>query len=209
MTERALPAAFEAGPAALSSALTRLASEDALSLPLLGPDACQWLVAAAGPLPYRRATAVIGEAEHAVHQDFDLCYAIPPSSPFHAVAAAFETLLAEANARLDPPPLAAPPRLNDLIVQRYPRGSRGITAHRDHARYEGLVAVIPLSGAARFFLCADRAGTAAREIPAPVGSVVLMRAPGFAGRRDRPFHFVTDITNERLSFGLRHDVRAG
>jgi hypothetical protein len=36
-----------------------------------------------------------------------------------------------------------------------------------------------------------------------------MRAPGFAGRRDRPFHFLRDVTQARLALGLRHDLRAG
>jgi hypothetical protein len=205
---RKWPLAFEIDTAAFASALSRLAVEDALSVPLLGADMCEALVRAAASLTYRRAKPVIGEGARAVYQDFDLCYAIPPGSMFHAVAAELETLFAAANDLLDPPPLAAPLRLNDLIVQRYRKGSRGITAHRDHIRYEGVVAIVPLSGAARFFVCADRAGNAAREVPAPVGSVVLMRAPGFAGTRFRPFHYVTGITEERLSFGLRHDVRA-
>jgi hypothetical protein len=35
-----------------------------------------------------------------------------------------------------------------------------------------------------------------------------MRAPGFAGRRDRPFHYLSDVTQTRLALGLRHDLRA-
>jgi len=106
------------------------------------------------------------------------------------------------------PPVACPFRFNDLIVQRYEPGALGITPHRDHRRYEGLIAVIPLSGAARFLLCANRSGDAAREVPAPPGSLVLMRGAGFAGRSDRPFHMVRDIGRRRLSLGLRHDVEA-
>ena len=34
-----------------------------------------------------------------------------------------------------------------------------------------------------------------------------MRAPGFDGSRARPFHTVKEIAAERLSFGLRNDVR--
>jgi hypothetical protein len=35
-----------------------------------------------------------------------------------------------------------------------------------------------------------------------------MRAPGLAGSSDRPFHFLDQITKERLSFGLRWDREA-
>ena len=32
-----------------------------------------------------------------------------------------------------------------------------------------------------------------------------MRAPGFHGRKDRPFHFLDGITVERYSLGMRYD----
>ncbi len=198
---------FACGPDEMAEALARVAREDAASLPLLSAAECRRLAEAAERLSYRRARPVIGEGDKAVYQDFELCYSIPPGSPFHAVADQLEDLLAAALAHIDPPLLRAPPRLNDLILQRYAAGSAGITPHRDHLRYEDLVIVIPLSGKARFFLCAARDGRAPREVPAPVGAAVIMRAPNFAGRRDRPFHYVTDIAAERLSLGLRHDVR--
>ena len=198
---------FESGPGDLDGALTRLSREDAVSLPLLGAPACGDLVEATRDLPFRRATPVIGEGENAVHQDFDLCYSIPAGSPFHGLAAALERLLAQALAMTETPLLSAPPPLNDLIVQRYAAGCAGISPHRDHLRYEDLVIIIPLCGSARFFLCAAHDGREPRVIPAPVGSAVLMRAPGFDGSRARPFHTVKEIAAERLSFGLRHDVR--
>ncbi len=198
---------FESGPSDMAEALARMAREDAVSLPLLGPQGCRGLVEAARSLPFRRATPVIGEGDKAVHQDFDLCYSIPPGGPFHSVATALERLLAEALAKIVPPVLTAPPVLNDLIVQRYAAGSAGITPHLDHLRYEDLVIIVPLSGSARFFLCAARDGREPREIPAPPGAAVMMRAPGFGDSRARPFHTVKEITAERLSFGLRHDVR--
>ncbi len=198
---------FESSPRDMAKALARMAREDAVSLPLLGPQACRDLVEAARSLPFRRATPVIGAGDRAVHQDFDLCDAIPPGSPFHGVATALERLLAQALAKTQALLLTAPPRLNDLIVQRYAAGCAGITPHRDHLRYENLVVIVPLSGAARFFLCAARDGRESREIPAPPGAAVMMRAPGFGGSRARPFHTVREIAAERLSFGLRHDVR--
>ena len=200
-------------PAELAGALTRLDAEHAVSLPLLSAHARRRLIGATTRLPYRPATPVIGAGANAVRQDFELCMAIPETSLLHVFAAALERLLNAALDRLESQPLAKPLdhplRLNDLIVQRYPTDSIGITAHRDHVRYRDLVALVTLSGAARICLCDDRAGRGAREIPCPPGSLLLMRAPGFAGKRDRPFHFIDRVTRPRLSLGLRHDARAG
>ena len=200
--------AFQSGPEVLAAGLGRLAAEDAVSLPLLAPESCGPLIEAAMGLPYRDATPIIGVGEKRVYQDFELTEDLPPGSLFHDLAKALERLTERALTHLDPPPLDRPIRLNDFIIQRYPVGSAGITPHRDHIRYRELVAIVTLSGRARFFTCADRSGRGAREIPIPPGSLLLMRAPGFAGREDRPFHMLSDVTEERLSLGLRHDARA-
>lgn len=199
---------FTAGPAELASALRRVGAGGAASLPFLAEATRRRLVGAAGGLSFRAASPVIGEGERAVMQDFEICMTVPRDSAFHAVAAALGRLVDEALALLEPPPLARPFVFNDVVVQRYPAGSFGITAHRDHVKYVGLVALVPLNGAARFFLCAERSGRGAREIPAPSGGLLLMRAPGFAGSRERPFHLVREVTEQRLSLGLRHDLRA-
>ncbi len=196
-----------AGAAELAGALARLDSERAVSLPFLGASVQRRLVGATTRLPYRPATPVVGTGANAVRQDFELCMAIPERSLLRAFAAALERLLNGALERLEARPLDHPLRLNDLIVQRYPKGSLGITAHRDHIRYRDLVALVTLSGAARICLCDDRAGRGARELPCPAGSLLLMRAPGFGGRHDRPFHFLDRVTRPRLSLGLRHDTR--
>jgi len=178
-------------------------------VPLLDAAACAILAEDCAALPFRQARPLVGETGREVAQDFEICAAVPPDNPLWAFTADLEALLRAALAPIEPPLLARPLRLNDLVVQRYAAGSSGITPHRDHVRYEGLVAVVTLAGAARFYTCADRAGTAPRERPMPPGSLVLMRAPGFAGRTDRPFHALSDVTEARLSLGLRHDTRGG
>ena len=198
-----------AGPADLAGALARLDAEPAVSLPFLGARVRRRLIGATTRLHYRPAAPVIGAGGNAVRQDFELCMAIPERSPLRAFAARLEVLLNAALARLEPRPLAQRFHFNDAIVQRYPEGSFGITPHRDHLRYENLVALVTLSGAARFCLCEDLAGGNARELPCPPGHLLLMRAPGFGGRQDRPFHFLDRVTRPRLSLGLRHDTRAG
>ena len=197
-----------ASPQALAAALARLETEDAAALPLLSPQGCQALLAASESLSYRAAKPVIGKGERTVYQDFEICMPVPQGSLFHACAEAVQQLLPPALAELDEPPLAAAPPLNDLVVQRYAAGSRGITPHRDHVRYRNLVAIVTLAGQARFFVCRERSGTDAREVAIPPGSLLLMRAPGFAGRSDRPFHFLSDVTSTRVCVGIRHDVEA-
>ena len=195
------------GAAELAGALARLDAEHAVSLPFLGAHARRRLIGATTRLPYRPATPVIGTGAAAVRQEFELCMAIPERSLLRSFAAALEALLNAALDRLEHRPLDHPLRLNDLIVQRYSTDALGITAHRDHIRYQDLVALVALSGSARFGLCDTRTGQGAREIPCPPGSLLLMRAPGFAGRRDRPFHFLDRVTRPRLSLGLRHDAQ--
>ena len=201
-------ARFLTGPAELAGALARLGREDAVSLPLLSAEDCTPLIEVSAGLTYRPATPVIGEGARRVQQDFELCADFAPGHPFHGFAAALESLTAAALARLDPPPLHPAPPFNDLIVQRYGAGSAGITPHRDHIRYRGLVAIVTLVGRARFCVCTERSGRDAREVPIPPGSLLLMRAPGFAGRDDRPFHLLKDVVEERICLGLRHDVQA-
>lgn len=189
-------------------AVRRSEFEDAASLPLLPESDCAALMAEGRGLAFRPAQAVVGQEEAAVYQDFDLAVEFPADSGFRALARALESLLGEALGAMDPPPLADPFRINDLVLQRYPAGCRGITPHRDHIRYTGLVAIVVLAGQGRFWICGDRTGTDAREIWGPPGHLLLMRAPGLFGRRDRPFHMLSDVTAERWSLGLRHDERA-
>ena len=199
---------FLADEQELAVAIARLPDEDAVALPLIGDAARQPLLEAAKHMSYRPARPLVGEGARLVRQDFELSVTFLDGSPFPRFAAALEGLLRRALRRLSPP-LLDEFLLNDLIVQHYQPGSQGITPHRDHVRYEGLVALVNLAGRARFCVCADRSGADARELEDGPGVLLLMRAPGFAGRRDRPFHFLKDVSEERYSLGLRHDVRAG
>ena len=203
-TDRAALPALRAGADAMAAALDRVAREDAAVLPLLAPADCRPFIEAGDDLSFRSAKPVIGEGERAVYQDFDICLSIPEPHPLWRLTQAVERLVADALAAMDAPPLEALP-LNDLVLQRYPPGARGITPHRDHVRYVALVAIVQLSGDGRFGLCADRGGTNSRVLEAGPGDGILMRAPGFGGAAHRPFHFLDGITVERYSLGMRSD----
>ena len=203
-TDRAALPALRAGPDAMAAALDCVAREDAAVLPLLAPADCRPFIEAGRDLSFRSARPVIGEGERAVYQDFDICLSIPQPHPLWRLAQAVERLVADALAAMGAPPLEAL-ALNDLVLQRYPPGARGITPHRDHVRYVGLVAIVQLSGDGRFGLCADRGGADSRVLEAGPGDGILMRAPGFGSVKHRPFHFLDGITVERYSLGMRCD----
>ena len=198
---------LRAGPEAMATALDRVAREDAAVVPLLTPAECQEFIDAGADLSFRSAKPVIGEGERAVYQDFDICLSIPQPHPLWQLTQAVERLIAAALGTMAEPPLEAL-SLNDLVLQRYPPGARGITPHRDHVRYVGLVAIVQMSGDGRFGLCEDRSGAGARVLDAGPGDGILMRAPGFSGSKHRPFHFLDGITVERYSLGIRSDKTA-
>jgi len=200
--------AFASGIGALAAAIRRTADGDAASLPLLCADACARLTDEARALAFRPARPVVGVGDAAVYQDFDLATDIPAGGVLSALARALDRHIRCALRSMNRDPLPEGFQFNDLIVQRYAAGSAGISEHRDHIRYVGLIAIVVLSGAGRFHVSADRTGRGAREVPAPPGQLLLMRAPGFNGRNDRPFHGVRDITAERYILGLRQDSRA-
>ena len=201
-----LATAFVSGTGVLTDAIRRTADADAASLPLLDSAACARLAGEARRLAFRPARAVVGIGETAVYQDFDLATEIPGGG-LTALVRALDRHIGRALESMTRNPLPDGFVVNDLIVQRYAAGSAGITPHRDHLRYVGLVAIVVLAGAGRFLVSHDRTGRDAREIPAPPGHLLLMRAPGFNGRNDRPFHALREITEERYILGLRCDSR--
>jgi hypothetical protein len=202
-----LATAFVTGTGALADAIRRTGDADAASLPLLDGPACARLAGEARALSYRPARPVVGSGETAVHQEFDLATSFSRAGGLKALARALYRHIRGALASMSRNPLPDGFAINDLIVQRYAVGSAGISPHRDHIRYTGLVAIVVLAGAGRFFISQDRAGREAREIPAPPGHLLLMRAPGFNARNDRPFHAVREIAAERYILGLRCDSR--
>ncbi len=97
---------------------------------------------------------------------------------------------------------------DEVSVQRYHRGTIGITPHRDLKRHRNLVAVFTVEGSATFTLCKNRAGEPLAEWSAGTGSLVLLRGPGLGGIDDgRPLHAVTGPTaGQRISVGFRTAV---
>ena len=194
---------FDEGALDMGAVIDGMREVGAASVPLLRDDAREILLAAALGGTYRKSREVVGSGENIVHQGMDCCADFPDDSRFHGFTAAFQALVERALAGLDAEPFATPLRFDDLMLQRYGAGSIGITPHRDSARYINAACLFTLAGDARLYLCDDRAGSAKREIDHAPGTVVFLRAPGFLGSDERPFHTISEIGIGRVSFGLR------
>jgi hypothetical protein len=167
------------------------------------------LLDAARASRFRAARPLVGQGERRVCQRMEVCGHFADDSIFRTLGREFQKLwdawLTEGLAEGLASPFQGRLNFNDLMLQRYGVGEVGITPHRDRTAYRNLVCLFILEGQGRFYLCNDRQGRGAREIPHQAGDVVLMRAPGFQGSVARPFHFVRDIQSPRYVFGLRQE----
>lgn len=186
-----------------------LSTVGATSLHMLPDEVRIDLLREAESYDYQPAEEVVGQGSRTVRQQLGFYDTFAGNSQFVRLRDAFQALLDNALEELDVYPFQTRLDLNDLVLQKYEEGSLGITPHRDHLTYINLVCLFVISGQGRFFICDDRSGSNAREIEAPPGHVILMRAPGFRGSTGRPFHFLSDIQERRYSFGLRQKRHSG
>ena len=187
--------------------LRRLASVGATSVPFLNENLRTSLLKEATGYAYKREEEIVGSGDRTVRQQVSSFENFTDSSEFVRVKTCFEDLIASALATLPRYPFAIPFRLNSMILNRYEAGSLGITPHRDFVRYINLIGVVVIGGSGRFQVCAGRNTRGATEIMAPSGHAILMRAPGFPGAADRPFHCVSDIRESRYTLVLRQRHR--
>lgn len=174
-----------------------------VSVPILSDETRELLLNEALSYPYERRESIVGPAR--VRQDLFGVDALPLGSPFFLLRDRFQSVFA---AKLAEHPdgerlFRTPLNFDELSLQRYEAGSFGISPHRDGRSRINLVCVFTLTGVARFCLCDDRSGKNPIALNAAPGTVILLRAPGFRGSEHRPFHFVTDVRELRMTFGLR------
>jgi len=183
--------------------LRRLASVGATSVPFLNENLRTSLLKEAAGYTYEREEEIVGSGDRTVRQQVGSFEDFTDSSEFVRVRTCFEDLVSSALATLPRYPFATPFRLNSMILNRYEAGSLGITPHRDLARYINLIGIVVIGGSGQFQVCPGRSVRGATEIMAPPGHAILMRAPGFPGAADRPFHCVSDIGESRYTLVLR------
>lgn len=181
--------------------LHELRTVGAIATPALDETTRQHLLGTALSYPYQQEERVVGP--YRVHQEMASCTTFPSDSPFHALRDRLETKIHDILGTLEPPPLRDPLHFDHLVLQRYPPGSLGITPHRDGKKFINLICIFVLQGHAAFAVCDDRQGHNPKALEASPGNLILMRAPGFLGETIRPFHYVSHVTSERLTFSLR------
>ncbi|MBO68267.1 MAG: hypothetical protein CL398_08130 [Acidiferrobacteraceae bacterium] len=191
----------------LDESIKQLSLQKSIAIPCLDEKERLSFIAAADSLNYRPAKSITGSPNAPVYQDFELCYDLPPTNIFWNLACFLESYVRRTLKNLDIV-RHSNFRFNDLIVQRYLPGCAGITPHRDHLKYEILVAIIVLSGDGNFIVCDDRAGAGSEIIKALPGDLLLMLAPGLPSSEIRPFHYVSGISKTRRTVGLRYDSHA-
>ena len=168
-------------------------------------------------LPIERRLALVAEAEKyqfikqpetaespLVREQLSSCNEFPVNSPFHKLADDFFELL---NRKIPvdewnlifPTPL----KFNEMSLQLYEKGSIGITPHKDGKSRINLICVFILKGVARYALVDNRSGINPQYSDTSPGNALILRGPGFMGSEYQPFHTVSDITEERIVFGLR------
>lgn len=183
--------------------LDGLESTGAASSAILNEDFRKCLIDEAESYDYRPEDEIVGSGDRIVRQQVESFVNFRGESKYILLRRQFQKLLDGMFRDLDVYPFDTPLNLNTMALQKYTKGSIGITPHRDGLRYINLVCIFIIGGTGRFFVCADRFGRGSREIYTSPGRVVILRAPGFMGSGDRPFHFVTDIQETRYTFGLR------
>ncbi|WAL58960.1 hypothetical protein [Thermocoleostomius sinensis] len=178
-----------------------------ISIPLLQEQTRQQLQREAEQFNYAPEIKTIGATDQIVKTEYDSCDTFAENSLYTELTQQFQTLLNDAIAQTGLSLFETPLQFNSMVLQRYRPEQLGITPHRDSLRAINLICVFNISGHASFYRCDDRSGAGAIAIDTTPGHVILMRAPGFLGLSDRPFHYVTEIRSTRYSLGLRQRIR--
>lgn len=187
-------------PTQIVAALT---AQGALSIPFLCEDFRLALLREAQSYTYSPEPEIVGRGPDAVRQQTASQCVVSPEGAYAELRTAFQAACDEAFQAVTPYPFTTRLRLTDIRLQQYAAGSLGITPHQDGARFCNLVCIFMIGGRARFAVCADRSARAAREIDVSPGRLLLLRGPGFLGSDERPFHYLTDIRDERYTCALR------
>ena len=187
--------------------IAQLTARGAASFKILAEDFRLDLLEEARGYPYTSLPEVVGNGDNIVKQQMARFNEFSAHSKYILLKDSFQAWLAGELNRLGEDPFVYPLDLNSYELVKYEPGSLGITPHRDGFRYRNIICIFIIAGHGRFYTCADRSGKDAVEIDASPGNVILMRAPGFIGPGERPFHFVKDIQTTRYVFGLRQKVK--
>jgi hypothetical protein len=181
-----------------------LTEQGGAAFPLISRERCAALACTARQCTYEKQPTTAGK--YGVREELSSCTEFAEKSPFVTLAKEITDFINDKLSLADNKPFDEQPvHFNEISLQKYPKGSLGITPHRDHRCYTSLILVLIVQGKGDVFLCADREKTSSRKLPTEEGTLTILRAPGYFGSSLRPFHYVTNITEERIVFGMRHN----
>ena len=175
-----------------------------VSLNFISNDFLLKLVGQVLTFEYRKAKPIVGNS---VSQDFEVCFPAPKIGCIEILSNAIENLFVKSIKLIKDPPIPQV-QFNDIAIQKYLPYSSGISPHKDHKKYVSVIIIITLSGNSKFYLCQNRDGSNSQVIDDTPGNIVILPTTGFKMINHdfvRPIHFVSDITDGRLSMGLRQN----
>ena len=176
-----------------------------ISLKFISNDFLLKLIKQVSTFEYRKAKPVVGNS---VSQDFEVCFPAPKIGCIEILSNAIENLFIKSTKLIKNPPIQKV-QFNDIAIQKYLPYSSGISPHKDHKKYISVIIIVTLSGKSKFYLCQNRDGRNAQVVDDTPGNIVILPATGFKMKNNnfvRPIHFVSDITDGRLSIGLRQNI---
>ena len=176
-----------------------------ISLKFISNDFLLKLIKQVSTFEYRKAKPVVGNS---VSQDFEVCFPAPKIGCIEILSNAIENLFIKSTKLIKNPPIQKV-QFNDIAIQKYLPYSSGISPHKDHKKYISVIIIVTLSGKSKFYLCQNRDGRNAQIVDDTPGNIVILPATGFKMINNnfvRPIHFVSDITDGRLSIGLRQNI---
>ena len=176
-----------------------------ISLKFISNDFLLKLIKQVSTFEYRKAKPVVGNS---VSQDFEVCFPAPKIGCIEILSNAIENLFIKSTKLIKNPPIQKV-QFNDIAIQKYLPYSSGISPHKDHKKYISIIIIVTLSGKSKFYLCQNRDGRNAQVVDDTPGNIVILPATGFKMINNnfvRPIHFVSDITDGRLSIGLRQNI---
>ena len=176
-----------------------------ISLKFISNDFLLKLIKQVLTFEYRKAKPVVGNS---VSQDFEVCFPAPKIGCIEILSNAIENLFIKSTKLIKDPPIQKV-QFNDIAIQKYLPYSSGISPHKDHKKYISVIVIVTLSGKSKFYLCQDRNRRNSQVVDDTPGNIVILPATGFKMINDdyvRPIHFVSDITDGRLSVGLRQNI---
>tara|TARA_Y100000766_G_scaffold177213_1_gene152157 strand:- start:482 stop:1105 length:624 start_codon:yes stop_codon:yes gene_type:complete len=184
--------------------LAKIQREGAVALDCLSRDECEFYQELIDKMSFRQAKPITGSSVYPVHQDFELNYSIPEGHLLWALVKKISSLIKTylKTQRHDAEKINSF-EINDLIVQRYPAGCKGISPHRDHIKYRLLVLILLISGDGDFKIHADRSGEKSKDVIFKPGQILIMGGPGICNGFNRPYHSVSNISINRRTIGMR------